>query len=192
MPPLTSYKNLAAQTRYLNGIASLGAAQSDGVTQADLTACESRAKTAIDQWLLGVCGETQGLAVIVALESLSISNVDPAIADLADLLGSSYAWKMYETRNQANIPRGEAPPMSQSETLRKQAVDAANSIQASGKTITVAKTVRRLRYSKYEQGPAVGGPMANGSLFDDHGFTTDGLGRTRSLPHRHPLDEAGY
>lgn len=190
--PAASYKPLAANERHLKGLGALATTEAAGIEASTLLDAELQAKNKIDAWLLALCGAARGKAIIDEFVAADADEIDPLIADLADLRASSIVWGWYEARNHANVPFGERPRPSEADRLLKMAIDLAASIERSGKTLDSTGAVRRLRYSKWEQGPAVDGPMSRGSLFDDKGYTTDSQGNTRFIPHRHPLDEGGY
>ena len=83
-----SYKALAAGTGWLKNIDELAVSAEDGLTQADLTAAENQAAREIDSFF-------SKFYVIETWES----DVPPAIAVIANMLGSSVALLMAFNRD---------------------------------------------------------------------------------------------
>lgn len=163
--PATSYKPLAHNERHLKGIGEPAPTPDAGITANDLLEAERQAKNTIDGWLLGVCGPSRASTIIAEyVAATDPADVDPEIADLADLYASSIVWGWYETRNFGNVTRADAP-LLHSTTLKQMAVEKAERIESAGKILKADGTVRRLRYSKWEQGPVGGGPMMGKTYF---------------------------
>lgn len=162
--PAASYRALTHNERHLKGIGAAATSAADGITAADLLVAERMAKTTVDGWLVALCGGVRGPAIVAEFAGATEANIDPLIADLADLHASAIVWEWYEKRNFGNVSRADAP-LLRSATLREMAVAAASKIERSGKTVKVDGTVRRLKYAPLEQGAVAGGPMYGKTYF---------------------------
>lgn len=186
--PLTSYKTLTHDERHLKGVGLVAASSDAGITADDLIEAERIAKNTIDSWIIMLAGATRGAAIIDAFEAGDLDDLPGDIGDLADLHASAVVWGWYQRRNTSNVQRSEAPEDIQQKIV-DMAVALAQRIQTSGKIRSPDGSILRIRMGP--PGPAVGGPMASGSMFDDRGFMTHPDGSTRRIPHRHPLDDQG-
>lgn len=169
--PAASYKSLAFDERHLKGIGNAAATPAEGVTLGDLLEAERMAQNKINSWLLAVCGGVRGAELAGVYTAATEAEIDPEIADLADLIASSIVWGWYQRRNSANIARSDAP-VSMEDSLMDQAIAKGEQIRASGKILKADGTLRRLKFAAREQGPVGGGPMYGKTHFPQPSWMT--------------------
>lgn len=190
---LSTYCTLVVGTEELKWLHVLAATSENGITQADLTAAEKWAFNKINLWIVKVAGRVTGAAIISAFVGMAaISDLDPVIKDLATLLASARLLRLDQERNYIQQGSAGSDQLRRKdwEEVQQEAVALANDIERARVTVKVDGTLRTWGAAPGKPGPVVGGPMADGSLFDDSRTYTDRLGNSWTLPHRHPLDGA--
>lgn len=193
---LTSYTTLEAHKGELKWMmASLAATANAGITQTDLTDAETWAFDRINSWILKVAGGRKGGTIVAEFTAAAaITDVDPAVRHLAQLLASARILRLYEEREHLHSGTIGDPSLRRKDwrEIHAEAMALAREIETSKRTVKSDGTIRSWGMGRLQQGPMVGGPMSGGSLFNDSGVYTSPEGLTYNTPHRHPLSDAGY
>ena len=92
---MSSYKTLEVEKRYLGNFGALAAEAADGITRADLDACET--------WAFNLIAEEFARAGFDVTDWTG-DDIPPAVADLADELASAKAWELKFAREGAGLP----------------------------------------------------------------------------------------